>query len=168
MIDSILNSIKKSLDIDEDYDAFDDVIMMHINSQFSVLFSIGACGPEPFMILGSDEKWSDYYGDIKQAQMVKTYIFLKVKVLFDSASMTSFTLNAFQEQAKELEWRLSIMEFVFNPNSEPVDSPADNQRLRELEEQIDAVENSLEDLDTEVEQVPDLTAIFKAGQQVND
>lgn len=168
MVDSILNSIKKSLDIDESYDAFDDVITMHINTQFSVLFSIGASGPEPFMIFSAEEKWSDFFGDIKQAMMVKTWMYLKVKLLFDSASMTSFTITAFEKQADELQWRLGIMEFVFNPDSKPIDSREDLQRLRELQAEIRAIQDNLLEIDEEIDEVPDLSAIFKSEQEVEN
>lgn len=155
MIDSILNSVKKGLGIEENYDVFDDELIMHINTQFSKLWSIGASPAEAFMIIGPQEPWSDFYGDIKQAQMVKTYVILNVRLIFDPPS-SSFVLEAFQKQIAELEWRLSILEFVFNPASQPIYYPAENHQLAELVDQVD-------DIEEELEEIPDLSTIFQGN-----
>ena len=44
MIDSILTSIKKLLGITEDYEHFDEDLIMHINSVFMILSQLGV-GP---------------------------------------------------------------------------------------------------------------------------
>jgi hypothetical protein len=162
---SILKSIKKLLGIADDYDVFDPELIILINTQFSVLHNIGAAPPDGFFTVTSDaEKWEDYIGDIKQAEMVKTYIYLKVRMLFDPPA-TSFVLAAFQEQAKELEWRLNTMEFDFNPAARPIVTDRDNRILLQLQGQLDDLEEKVDQLDDEVnedgEPIPDLTTIFQ-------
>ena len=50
MTDRILESVKKVLGIAPEYLAFDQDIVMHINSAFSVLHQLGVGPDEPFMI----------------------------------------------------------------------------------------------------------------------
>lgn len=150
--DSILNSIKKLLGIEADYDVFDTDITIHINTVFSVLHSIGASPPDVFYITGDTEKWSDFLLDVAQARMVQTYMYLKVRNVFDPPSSASVA-TAFENQAKELEWRLAIMEFSFNPESKPIDDVRENRLLALLNEKV-------EDLDEELDSVPDLNQIY--------
>lgn len=106
---SILNSTKKALGIDPDYDAFDPEIIMFVNSTLSVLRQIGF-GPENgFAITGDTETWSEYFGDVNHNsyQTVKHYIYLKVRIAFDPPQ-NSFGLDALNESAKELEWRINV------------------------------------------------------------
>ena len=111
MDDSILNSVKKILGIAADYDAFDTDIIVHINSVFSTLNQLGLGPSEGFMIEDDSAVWEDFLlGDIR-LNHVKTYMYLRVRVLFDPPT-TGFTLTAMQEQIKELEWRLSVFREV--------------------------------------------------------
>lgn len=113
---SILNSIKKLLGIDPEYDVYDDEITIHINSVFSILHQIGASPTEGFMLVTGDEVWSQFLQNAQHVQMVKTYVYLRVRLIFDPPA-TAFALTAFEKQASELEWRLSIMELEFNPDA---------------------------------------------------
>lgn len=112
--DSILTSIKKLLGIGATDESFDTDILIHINTVFSVLHNIGAAPPAGFFITGPDEKWSDFLADRANVQMVKTYMYLKVRIVFDPPA-TSFALTAMEKMAAELEWRLNTMELTFNP-----------------------------------------------------
>lgn len=106
MTDSILNSIKKVLNVPEDYAAFDQDILMHINSVFSTLNQLGV-GPESgFRIDDQTPVWSSYLNGDDRLNNVKSYMYLRVRMLFDPPA-TSFTIAAFQEQIKELEWRIN-------------------------------------------------------------
>lgn len=106
-MDSILNTIKKMLGLDEDYDAFDTDIIVNINMVFNILLQLGVGPAEGFFITGDTETWSDYVTDMRKLEMVKTYIYLKVKKIFDPG--TSSALNAaIDDQIKELEWRLNV------------------------------------------------------------
>lgn len=107
-MDSILQSIKKLLGLDEDYDAFDDDVMMHINSVLMILTQLGVGPKNGFSITGEEETWEDYLGeDISKLSAVKTYVYLKVKTMFDPTS-SSVVNEATKEMLKELEWRLNI------------------------------------------------------------
>lgn len=119
MAESILTSVKKVLGIAEDYEEFDLDITMHINSTFATLNQIGIGPPEGFMIEDSTPIWSDYIGDQINLNSVKTYIYIKVRLLFDPPA-NSFTQTAYENQAKELEWRLNVVrEGVLHPWAEP-------------------------------------------------
>lgn len=104
--DSILLLIKKSLGIDRDYHAFNDDIIMSINTVLFSLNQIGV-GVENFSIKDETALWSDFLGDSKSYEAVKSYIYLKVKLMFDPPS-SSFVITALEKQASELEWRLNL------------------------------------------------------------
>lgn len=107
MEESILNSVKKALGIGPDYDAFDTDVIIHINSVFSTLNQLGIGPDEGFMIEDADAKWEDFLLNDKRLNSVKTYVYLKVRILFDPPT-SGFVLTALQEQTKELEWRLNV------------------------------------------------------------
>lgn len=102
---SILQTIKKLLGLSESYTDFDLDIITHINSVFGILNQMGVGPDEPFMITGEEEKWSDFISDTSVLETVKSYIYLKVKLLFDVPS-NSYTTSAITAQINELEWRL--------------------------------------------------------------
>ena len=106
-MDSILTSIKKILGITEDYEHFDPDIIMHINSVFLILRQMGV-GPEtPFRIEDKTAVWTDFTPDIAQIEMVKTYIGLKVKMIFDPPQGGAVA-EAYKNQIAECEWRLNV------------------------------------------------------------
>ncbi len=106
MIQSILDSTKKVLNIDPSYTVFDEDILMHINSAFGTLRQLGV-GPEVgFHIEDNTAVWEDFTGVDNRFNEVKSYIYLRVRLLFDPPG-TSFLLEAIKEQIKELEWRLN-------------------------------------------------------------
>lgn len=106
-MESILNTIKKMLGFEADYDAFDTDIIVDINMVFNILNQMGVGPKDGFMITDASSVWNDYMGDSLKLQMVKSYIYLKVKQIFDPG--TSSSLNtAIDNQVKELEWRLSV------------------------------------------------------------
>lgn len=104
---SILTSTKKNLGIGEDYTVFDDQIIDFINNALSTLNQLGI-GPEVgYRIDDASAVWSDFFDDDRM-NSIKTYIFLKVKMLFDPPS-TGYVMTALQEQVRELEWRLNVV-----------------------------------------------------------
>ena len=107
-MESILTSIKKQLGIAKDYTHFDADIIMHINSVFMVLTQLGVGPSDGFYIEDDSLEWMDFIEDPNQLQAVKTYIYLKVRLLFDPASLGSATLAAYERQIQELEWRLNV------------------------------------------------------------
>lgn len=108
MSDSILISTKKILGIAEDYTYFDLDIMTHINSAFSTLEQLGL-GPEGgFEITDEFATWDLFIADDKKMNAVKTYVYLRVRLLFDPPT-TSYLINSMNEQRLELEWRLNVV-----------------------------------------------------------
>ena len=107
MEQSILNSTKKILGIAEDYTVFDLDIITHINSAFSTLTQLGVGPAEGFMIEDATPVWTDFIADDLQYNSVKSYVFLKVRQLFDPPT-TSYLIAATEKQIEELEWRLNV------------------------------------------------------------
>ena len=104
-MDSILTSIKKMLGMTEDYTEFDTDLIIHINSVFSALTQIGVGPPEGFMIEDESSEWNDFIGTESKWNFVKTYVYLKVRLLFDPPNSGS-VMESINNQIKELEWRL--------------------------------------------------------------
>jgi hypothetical protein len=104
---SILTSTKKILGIDRDYTAFDLDIITHINTAFSILTQLGVGPAEGFMIEDDTTEWAEFIVDDMQYNSVKTYVYLKTRQLFDPPT-TSYLITAFNEQIRELEWRLNV------------------------------------------------------------
>lgn len=105
-MDTILSSIKKLLGLIEDYDQFDVDILIYINSAISSLTQIGV-GPTEGFIVDSMTTWSDYLGNNSKLELVKTYIYLKTKLLFDPPMSSSVT-EIINTQLKEYEWRINF------------------------------------------------------------
>ncbi len=102
---SIFTSIKKSLGIDDEHNAFDSDILMFTNSVLSTLNQIGV-GPENgFQIEDEAATWDNLLGGDSRLNNVQAYVYLKVRLLFDPPA-TSFAIEALQTQAKELEYRM--------------------------------------------------------------
>lgn len=108
MTDSILNSIKKLLNIEESNNDFDAELIININSVFMILGQLGL-HDEAFRITDSTTKWDSYLDELHSDDLdaVKTYIYLKVKLIFDPP-LNSSVMEALKEQIRELEWRLNI------------------------------------------------------------
>lgn len=106
-MDSILTSIKKLLGITEEYDHFDADIIMHINSVFGILTQIGVGPTAGFYIKDKSAKWTDFLPEDAKLEMVKSYVYLKVRLLFDPPQASSLA-EAIKNNAAELEWRISV------------------------------------------------------------
>lgn len=104
--ESILGTIKKMLGIPDDYSPFDVELVIHINTVFGILNQLGVGPKEGFSIYDTSAKWSDFLGDTRELEMVKTYIYLKVKNVFDPSG-SSVVAQARDNQIKELESRLN-------------------------------------------------------------
>lgn len=107
MSDSILTSVKKVLNIPADYSAFDQDVLMHINSVFSTINQLGI-GPEGGLTIeNATPTWAALIGSDPRLNFVKSYVYLRVRMLFDPPS-TSFHLEALKQQYQELEWRMNV------------------------------------------------------------
>lgn len=107
MDDSILDSIKKILGMPPDYDAFDTDLVIHINSVFGILAQLGVGPAGGFSISDNTTLWKAYLGDSKDLEMVKSYMALKVRLVFDPPTIAA-VMDAMKEQIREYEWRLNV------------------------------------------------------------
>ena len=107
-MESILTSIKKLLGVHAEDESFDTDIIMHINSTFSTLNQLGVGPSEGFMITDEDATWEDFIQDKRTIESVKSYMYCKVRLLFDPSSLTSAVIAAYERQITEFEWRLNV------------------------------------------------------------
>lgn len=107
-MESILTSIKKLLGIAEEYKHFDGEIIAHINSVFADLAQMGVGPSKGFTIWDDSAIWDDFIADDLLLQSVKSYMHLRVKILFDANSMGSSTMASYERQISQWEWRLNI------------------------------------------------------------
>lgn len=106
--ESILNSIKKTLGVYPEDMAFDVDLIMHINSALASLVQIGIGPSGGYSILDSTNMWSEFLGNDKRLESVKSYVLMKVKMIFDPF-LSSSVINAYKEQIKEFEYRNYII-----------------------------------------------------------
>jgi len=106
-MESILTSIKKMLGIAEEYTHFDADLIIHINSVFAILTQIGVGPSEGFSIEDDTDVWTDFIQDNKRLESVKSYTYMKVKLLFDPP-LSSAVMESYNRTISELEWRISI------------------------------------------------------------
>ena len=106
MNESILSSIKKLLGISETCTDFDTDIIIHINTVFMILNELGVGPILGFKITDKNDTWDDYLDDISNLEAIKTYIYLKVKLIFDPP-INSSTIESIKESIRELEWRIN-------------------------------------------------------------
>lgn len=107
MDDSILNTIKKMLGLEDAYTPFDADVIVLINSALMNLTQLGVGPKEGFAITDYTTKWSDFLVNEVKLEAVKNYVYLKVKVTFDPPTGAS-VLEAYKQQINELEWRLNV------------------------------------------------------------
>lgn len=107
MNDSILTSVKKMLGIEEDYEHFDPDIIMHINAVLMILNQIGLGPKEGLIINDKTTPWSSLIPNEQELGCVRTYVYLKVKLIFDPP-LSSSGIEAINKYISELEWRINI------------------------------------------------------------
>ena len=106
-MESILTSIKKLLGITEDCEDFDSDLIMHINSVFMILTQMGVGPKTGFRIEDKSDEWIDFTSDDLTIESVKTYMHLKVKLVFDPP-LSSTVVDCMKQMISELEWRLNV------------------------------------------------------------
>lgn len=105
-MDSILTTIKKMVGIDKEDEEFDLEIITHINSVFMDLNQIGVGPSEGFYIEDDSAIWDDFIAERGTLEAVRSYIYLRVKLLFDSNTLSSSVIESMNRQIDKLEWRL--------------------------------------------------------------
>ena len=103
-MESILTSIKKLLGITENYTQFDTDLIIHINSVFFILKDLGVGPSKGFRIKDATAKWSDFLPEEDTWEAVKSYMYLKVKLIFDPP--VGSALESANRLISEFEWRL--------------------------------------------------------------
>lgn len=106
-MESILTSIKKLLGIAEEYEHFDPDIIMHINSVFMTLTQLGVGPSEGFVIEDDTSVWTDFIPEVGKFEAIKSYMHLKVKLLFDPPQ-SSAVIESMNRMISEFEWRLKV------------------------------------------------------------
>ena len=107
MTTSILNSTKEKLGVQASYTVFDNQIIDFINGVFSTVAQLGIGPPDGFEIVDDTAEWDDILVSNKHLNAVKSYVFLKVRQLFDPPT-TGYLVTAMEEQIRGLEWRLNV------------------------------------------------------------
>ena len=108
MNDSILTSTKIALGITEEYEHFDAELIMHINAVFMILNQLG-CGPdEGFSIQDKTTVWTDYMPEGPVLNMVRNYMPNKVKLMFDTSTLTSPMIEVINKNNSEAEFRIQV------------------------------------------------------------
>jgi len=123
--DSILDTTKLQVKIDPEDDSYDVELITHINSIFFILAQLGVGPTTGFSISGREEKWSEFIG-VDQIAAVRTYMGLKVKLIFDPPA-TGPATEAMERLADEMGVRLNMQmeevkwraqQTIFSPNTE--------------------------------------------------
>jgi hypothetical protein len=122
--ESILDSIKKVLGFDADYTAFDIDIIMHINTMFGIIRDLGAGPQTGFVISDNTSLWSDFSPDMILLAPVKSFIYLKIRLMFDP-STNRWAIQSTDNLIAELEWRIQHVAEIINPPSDPLPVPQD-------------------------------------------
>lgn len=107
MTESILDSIKAVCNLEADDDSFDQDVIMHINSELSVLNQVGIGPANGFMIEDDSATWTDFLEDEARLNMVKTYVFLKLRLIFDPPQ-TGPLIAAIERQADMFLYRINL------------------------------------------------------------
>ena len=108
MTDSILQSIKQLLGVNPEYGYFDNELIGHINSVFMILQQLGVGPEQGFQITGVTETWDDFLGEDELIFMgVRSYVAQKVRLMWDTTSLTGSVLESIQKVVAEFEWRLN-------------------------------------------------------------
>ena len=105
MSDSVLLSIKQMLGISPEDTSFDVNVIMSINTALTILMDLGLTEVEDQIVTSDDMTWDELLGERTDIEYVKTYVYQKVKMIFDPPTSTA-AIDAMQRSISELEWRI--------------------------------------------------------------
>lgn len=164
-MDSILNSVKKLLGQYKDYHAFDEDVIIFTNAAIAIVNQLGV-GKNGYRITDENNTWDEFLVNtqgIERSDLedVKAFIALKVRMMFDTSTMSNTQKSATEDALRELEWRISLKE-----NYEDSDKPISTYvTAEEVEEMINTatsnlpsktyVDDLIADVNTAIEQVSD-------------
>ncbi len=107
-MNSILDSMKQLLGMNIDDEDFNAELIIHINSVFTILHDIGVGPVDGFSIGDETATWDLYPVNSMMRDLIKTYMFLKIKMVFDPSASSSITETT-KSLLAEYEWRLQGM-----------------------------------------------------------
>lgn len=107
-MDSILTSVKKIIGIAEEDESFDADIIMHINAVLMTVCQLGVGPSNGFIVTSKNDTWTDFFSETRPIEAIKSYIGLKVRLLFDPPTSGSVS-DAIKNNISELEWRINVM-----------------------------------------------------------
>lgn len=105
MDESILVSIKKLIGLAPEDDSFDFDLITHINSSIDVLRQLGI--DSEVYVEDDSLTWGDYLPSVIYLQLVKSYIYLKVRKWFDPPQ-NGTAMEALNSSIAEFEWRINV------------------------------------------------------------
>lgn len=108
---SVLDTIKKLHGLDPQIytdPAFDSDLIVHINMALGVLTQLGAGPASGFFISGSADTWADLGVTEANLNLIREFVFLKTKIVFDIAGSSSAVIAQIEKSIKELEWRIEV------------------------------------------------------------
>lgn len=105
-MNSILSSIKKMHNIDDGVTHFDTEMIIHINTALMRLTQLGVGSSTGFSITDKSKTWTDLIGTRLDVEAIKTYVYLKVRLMFDPPT-NSTLLEAYKSNIQELEWTIN-------------------------------------------------------------
>ncbi len=133
-MESILTSIKTLLGITEECKDFDVELVATINSVLADLTQMGVGPSKGFYIEDSSTIWDDFISDNLLLQSVKSYMHLRVKLLFDPGSIGASTLASYERQISQWECRLNLVaEGAFGKINDPEGPSGDYTKLKNLQ-----------------------------------
>lgn len=107
--ESILLSVAKYIGFEPGYSVFDPDLIKCINTELFNLYQLGVGPSSPFVINGSDETWSDFFGDQNgYFECAKDYVYIRVKRIFDPPASGTL-MDALTQEMREIEWRITVM-----------------------------------------------------------
>lgn len=107
MSSSILKDTKLALGLDAEYAPFDHDVMLHLNSVLSDLHQLGIGPPDGLSVSGVETQWTALMQDDPRLNNVKSYIYLRVRMLFDPPTL-GYLITAMEKLIEKTEWRITI------------------------------------------------------------
>ena len=105
MEESILNTIKVLVGVDENYTAFDTDIITGINTALATLHELGVGPTNGLQIVDASTLWSEFVESSTLLGLCKQYISLKTRLIFDPPT-NSTVIENINGSIRELEWRI--------------------------------------------------------------
>ena len=117
MEESSLKTIKQLIGGPDDFEQFDLDLTIHINSAFATLTHLGVGPKEGYRITGPDNVWSEFEEDAQELSLIKDYVYIKTRLLFDPPTSGSL-MDSLKEQLNEMKWRLYILYYPISEDDE--------------------------------------------------